>query len=94
MDSFIYNVWFFDTEAHEGDQDREWIACFAIQAITAQEAQSWGDRLAKDRSRRFPKDTFVRSSEVRQTEVNDVTDWSSIPRITAGQSATDTAIGW
>jgi hypothetical protein len=94
MDSFVYSVWFLDTEADDGDQDREWIACFAIQAVSAADAQSWGDRLARNRSRRLPKDAFVRSSVERETEMNGVTDWSSLPRITAGQSATDTTIGW
>ena len=94
MDSFIYSVWFLDTEAEEGDQDREWIACFAIQAVSAVEAQSWGDRLAKDRSRRFPNDTFVRSSIEREMDVSGVDDWSNVPRIAAGQIATEATIGW
>lgn len=94
MDSFIYSVWFLNTEAHQEDQDREWIACVAIQATTAVEAQKWGDTLANERSRRLPKDAFVRSSVEREVEVSGVTVWSELPRITAGQIASDAAIGW
>lgn len=94
MDSFIYSAWFLNTDAHEGDEDREWIACVAIQAATAVEAQKWGDTLANERSRRLPKDAFVRSSVEREAEMSGVTDCSSLPRITVGQIATDAAIGW
>lgn len=94
MDNFIYSVWFLDTEAVDGDQDREWIACFAIQALSAVDAQRWGDKLARDRSRRRPKDVFIRSSIERETEMSGVTDWSSTPRITVGKGATDIAIDW
>jgi hypothetical protein len=94
MNSFIYNVWFLDTDAHEDDQDREWVACIGIQATTAEEAQKWGDALARERNRRFPSDIFVSSSVELESEVVGVTDWSGVPRISAGETATDAIIGW
>lgn len=94
MGSFIYSVWFLNTDAHEGDEDREWIACVAIQAATAVDAQKWGDTLANERSRCLPKDAFVRSSVEPEAEMSGITDCSSLPRITAGQMPTEAAIGW
>ncbi|MDV3241186.1 MAG: hypothetical protein LOY00_05290 [Methylocaldum sp.] len=94
MKSFVYSVWFLDTDALEGDQDREWVACIGIQAATATEAQKWGDTLAHDRNRRFPHDTFIRSSIELESEEAGVTDWSKLPRISAGETATDATIGW
>lgn len=94
MNSFIYSVWFLDTRALEGEQNREWVACIGIQATTATEAQKWGDTLAHERSRRFPQDTFASSSVELECEVEGVTDWSNLPRISAGETATDAIIGW
>lgn len=94
MDSFIYSAWFLNSEACEGDQDREWVACIGIQAATAKEAREWGDSLALEHSRRFPKDEFVGSSVELESEVVGVNDWSSLTRIRAGETATDDVIGW
>ena len=94
MDSFIYSVWFLDSDAAEDDQDREWVACIGIRAPSAAEAQAWGDALAHDRSRRIPNETFIRSSVELERDVAGVADWSNLPRIHAGESATDDVIGW
>ncbi|MGB3721271.1 MAG: hypothetical protein WA979_00450 [Pacificimonas sp.] len=94
MNDFIYSVWFLDTNAYEGDQDQEWVACIGIRADTATEAQSCGDALAMERTRRNPQDAFIKSSVAGECEMDGDFDCSSLPRITAGQIATDADLGW
>lgn len=94
MSRFIYSVWFLDTEARDADQDREWVACIGINATSKEDAQGWGDTLALDRARRRPRDSFLHSSVELEDEMSGVTDWSSLPRISAGEAAADDIIGW
>ena len=93
MNSFIYSVWFLNSEALEEDQDREWVACIAIAAASAEEAQQWGDVLAHERGRRVPTDTFV-SSSVELESDGPTPATSILPRIRVGEKARDALIGW
>jgi hypothetical protein len=58
------------------------------------EAKVWGDHLAHERSRRFPKETFISSLVELESETVNVTDWSNLPRIKAGETITEAATGW
>jgi hypothetical protein len=94
MSKFLYSVWFLDTDAYGDDQDREWVACFGIEAASEKDAQRWGDTLARDRAHRHQRDTFLHSSIEPEDQVRGVTDWSSLPRIRAGEAVSDDVIGW
>jgi hypothetical protein len=94
MAEFVYSVWFSDDDALDDDQDREWVACIGIEAGNGDEAQRWGDTLARDRVSRNPAERFIRSSIELRSEVSGVTNWSSLPCVRAGQLASDDEIGW
>lgn len=94
MVKFIYSAWFLDTVAEADDQDKEWAVCIGIKASTAEVAKDWGDTLTSGRMGRFPSDEFIWSSVQREVDVEGVTDWSTLPRIKAGDYATDEEIGW
>lgn len=94
MTEFLYSVWFTNVDGDLDDQDREWVACIAIKARSANEAQHWGDTLSHDRAVRFPNDHFTNSSVELKRDVRGVTDWSSVPHIRSGQLASDAEIGW
>ncbi|PAX06527.1 hypothetical protein [Sphingomonas lenta] len=93
MNAYIYSAWFLDTAAHEADQDREWVACIGIAASSPDEAQRWGDILAQERSHRVLGDQFIRSSVELESD-SDASDISDLPRIGAGDRASDALIGW
>ena len=93
MGRFIYSVWFLDTAAFPDDQDREWVACLSIEAANAQQAQEWGDELARDRVKRIPDEIFV-SSSVELERVGSNEDMRSVPRIALGQRPSDQELGW
>jgi hypothetical protein len=94
MNKYVCSVWFLDAYAHSDDQDREWVACISIEAASEKDAQGWGDTLARDRAQRRRRDTFLRSSVESEGRVISITDWSSLPRVRAGEAATDDIIGW
>jgi hypothetical protein len=94
MAEFLYSAWFAEDAAYQDDQDREWVACIGIEAISAEQAQEWGDRLARDRASRSETERFLWSSVELRADVVGVTDWSTLPNIRAGQAASDEEIGW
>jgi len=94
MASFIYSGWFLDHTANPDDQDREWVACITIDAGSAEEAQSWGDALAKSRADRHSADTFLRSSIETFGAADASLDLTTLPRIKAGELASDNMLGW
>ncbi|WP_043606148.1 hypothetical protein [Novosphingobium sp. Rr 2-17] len=94
MTEFLYSAWFTDLCTDPTDQDREWVACIAIEATSAKDAQHWGDVISHDRAARLKKDRFVESSVELASDALAVTDWSSLPRIHYGQSPSDQEVGW
>lgn len=88
MRAYVYVVWFRDLDAWPEDQDREWAAMIAIEAESAAAAQSWGDRLARERQRRRPRDVFLWS------KIDDDDDPGDAPRVAYGEEADDDKIGW
>ena len=94
MSKYVYSVWFLDTEAPGNEQEREWVACIGIEAASEKDAKCWGDTLARDRAQRRRRDTFLRSSVELENAASGVTDWSSLPRVRAGEAATDDIVGW
>lgn len=94
MTEFLYSVWFTDLSVDPTDQDREWVACIAIEAASATDAQHWGDVISRDRAARLPKDQFVESSVELVSDVSAVTHWPSLLRIHYGQSPSDQEVGW
>lgn len=93
MRSYIYSAWFLDKAAFKADQDREWVACFAIEAADAQEARKWGDVLASERGRRFTSEQFINSSVELEGD-SSAADLSNLPRIRVGERASDILLGW
>jgi len=93
VEHFIYSAWFRDTTATPDDQDRDWVACICIQATTAQQAQDWGDTLARSRVERAPSDLFISSSVEPEHPITNL-DLRSVPRIIVGETPTDEALGW
>jgi hypothetical protein len=94
--AWIYVVWFRDLRAAPEDEDRDWVAVLGISAPSAEEAQAWGDHLARGREERRPEDRFL-TSEVHlpsDPRYSETTDWSRTPRIVAGVEADDETIGW
>ncbi|WP_043605368.1 hypothetical protein [Novosphingobium sp. Rr 2-17] len=94
MTEFLYSAWFNDFSADPTDQNREWVACIAIEADSAKDAQHWGDVISRGRAARMPKDQFVESSIELAYDALAVTDWSNLPRIHYGQSPSDQELGW
>jgi hypothetical protein len=76
------------------DPDHEWVACIGIEAASEEKAQGWGDRLARDRAGRSGAERFLRSSVELKADAFGVSDWSTMPRIRAGQPVSDEEIGW
>jgi hypothetical protein len=85
MNEFYYVVWLTDP----GNEDYpEWPACFRVLAETANDAQAWGDHLARDYcQRRGP--TFLSSELVEWDE-----SWDRQPVVKDGTMAGDDEIGW
>lgn len=89
---FLYSVWFRNEQAPVDDEDREWVACFLIDAATDVDARSWGDHLAKAYSSRKVSEVFL-SSEVETASTPDG-DLSTLPIVPVGHEASDQEIGW
>lgn len=89
---YIYTVWFEDPSLPLNDQDREWPACFVIEAADAQEALAWGDHLASSYSSRS-RQPFL-SSSVEPFDSADLPGKETLPSIAAGSGAADSEIGW
>jgi hypothetical protein len=94
MAEFLYSAWFIDESALPDEQNREWVACILINADSAQEAQSWGDTLARDRAARNPEEPFLRSFVDDEVSLPEPAAQWSVPRIEAGRLASDEEIGW
>lgn len=94
MSEFLYSAWFVDETALPNDQDREWVACILINADCADDARSWGDSLAHDRATKRLSERLLRSSIEDRTSLPKTMDLSNLPRIEAGQLASDEEIGW
>lgn len=94
MSRFIYTAWFLDAEAGKDDPDREWVACIIIEAACENEAQRWGDTLARARADRTSSETLLRSSVEPEDDSIGSSDGSILPRIKAGETAADEVIGW
>lgn len=91
MPGFLYTVWFRDELAAADDQDREWPACFVVEARNASEAHAWGDHLARRFGSRRPSETFLHS-EIEAQEAAGAS--SQLPVVAVGYEATDAEIGW
>jgi len=91
MPSYVYTAWFRDELAVADDEDREWPACFVIEAPNAAEARTWGDHLAQAFSRRRGTETFVQSEVALQDTAGAL---AKLPTIPVGHEATDAEIGW
>ena len=81
---YEYVVWFRNPALSADDQDYEWPAVFIIEASSANEAKSWGDRLAKGRA--------VRAGEIYLRSTAET--YAQPPRKTRCRSCTDDEVGW
>lgn len=89
---FVYTVWFRDPRLPADDQDQEWPACFIVEAATAPEASSWGDRIASAYSAQRGQQMLSSSAEAFETA--DVPGKQALPVIQYGHAASDDEIGW
>ena len=89
---YVYTAWFRDTRMPPDDQDYEWPACFLIEAATADEALSWGDRLARGFSERRVTEVYLSSHVEDESEADG--DLSKLPVVRVGYEASDMEIGW
>jgi hypothetical protein len=90
--SYLYTASFLDQSAQSEDQDREWLACFIVEAGTACEARNWGDHLAKGFAARKGSVKFT-SSILEIAKLADA-KVASLPRVLAGVEVLDEHIGW
>ncbi len=92
MKDYLFTAWFRNTSAAPDDQDNEWVACLVIEAKAEDQATAWGNRLAKRFAANSPSEEFLwsRSEPVEQCDA----DLTNTPRITFGQDASDSEIGW
>lgn len=92
----MYSVWFRDELAEPEDEDREWVACFDIEADTPDLAKSWGDHLANAFCSRHLENVFLWSG-VRSP---DDPYWEGVdprfvlPLVRYGEEVSDEYIGW
>jgi len=92
MRRYVYTAWFCDNRKSPDDQDFEWPACFIIEAATAEEALSWGDRLARGFSERRETEVYLKSNIEDESVASG--DLSALPVVRVGQEASDREIGW
>ena len=89
----MYTVWFKDSKAELGDQDREYPVCFAIEAESGSLAKEWGDNLSKQFSRRNNNNEILYSI-IEPFEAYKDNNLTNTPLIKYGYLATDDEIGW
>ena len=91
MTMYFYLVWIFDPTATWDDEDREWSACFFVDAPSSELARQWGDHLATGYCQRNGEQ-FIRSL-IERDDV-DPSDAHPPPVIRFGYEAPDDEIGW
>lgn len=89
---YVYTVWFRDVSAAVDDQDREWPACFVVEADQGESARQWGDHLARNYALSRGCD-FI-SSEAELTDRSDLPGIEKLPLVQYGAEASDDEIGW
>lgn len=92
MERFLYIAWFRNLQASEDDQNREWPACFMVEASDIDEALCWGNHLALQFSIRHNTESFLWSSIEAEAEAD--SDTSKLPRVCTGETPSDDYIGW
>ena len=92
MRRYVYTAWFRDTCISPDDQVHEWPACLIIQAEAAEEALSWGDRLARAFSERRIIEVCLNSYVVDESEASG--DLATLAVVPVGYEASDEEIGW
>ncbi|HEV7919540.1 MAG TPA: hypothetical protein VGR02_01990 [Thermoanaerobaculia bacterium] len=89
MGRFLYTAWFRDLTAEPDDEDREWPACFIVEASDGAQAQAWGDQLAQAFSARRRTEQYL-ESQIEPSADED----ASLPIVSVGCLADDSEIGW
>ena len=93
MEKYPYTVWFDDPALPVDDQDKEWCACFFIEAGSAEEAKHWGDLIAAAYVSEFGRLRVIRSN------VDNSAAWLGLnndatPTIRIGHLPSRNEIGW
>ena len=93
LKQFGYSVWLIDNTLPSDHQDREWVACFVINAENKEAGQYWGDHLARSYCSRNTHNNFLNSS------IEPIKEWKrfdlqSMPVVDHGEEASDEFIGW
>jgi hypothetical protein len=74
----------------DGDQDREWVACFYVSASNEDTAKSWGDIVANSYCSRHTDMRFLSSYIDRSSA-----PWpDNTPTVAYGEMPSDDQIGW
>ena len=92
MRRYVYTAWCRDTCISPDDQDHEWPACLIIEAETAEEAFSWGDRPAGAFSERRIDEVCLNLYAVDESEAS--RDLATLAVVPLGYEASDEEIGW
>jgi len=83
-----YVAWFRNLSLASTEQCHDWVACFLVAASDKNEALHWADELCRDFA--------IRNDQVFLRSYLDAGRWEvgSVPRVVAGTSVSDEAIGW
>jgi hypothetical protein len=90
---YEYVGWIRDNRLAEDDQDREWPAVFIVTALSATEAQAWGDHLSAGRFSPGDPEEFSHSV-VRPASDSTTPNLAEVPVIPYGYEASAAEIGW
>ena len=93
MTQFIYVAWFRNLDFDPPDPNHEWPACILVEAASAEAAREWGDVLAQNRARQWPREPFL-YSYIDDSWREGVDDVEAVPKVIDGEMASDEKIGW
>lgn len=89
---YVYTVWFRNQRLASDDPDRDWPACFLIEAPDESAAQGWGDHLAVRYASGRGEDRV--SSTVEPLAASKLRGAHDLPQVAYGHEANDDEIGW
>lgn len=89
---YMYTAWLCNPRLPTEDQDREWPACFLVDAVDGASAQRWGDFFALRWASRHGEPFLWSKAELVAQPVSD--ELQRLPIVPDGREATDEEIGW
>ncbi len=89
---YVYTVWLQNPELKIDDPEREWPACWLIEASTELDAKEWSDQIAKKYS--VARKQIFLNSKIELASISELPGLDQLPRLEAGVPAADSEIGW